>query len=229
MSALSTVKIIQKKLSNGQEVTDEELDGMLAIVTRDEKRKADVLSGLDDKIAGCKKRIEAKKILYEKKVLTTIIDNHNSEMSRIKNLKKKPSTPTPLTKRFAVHPLPLYITAFLDEGIISYRITKDDDDAFRVLPPDGKTWTVRPSVPKNMQNTQHIAALTVAASIRNTLLDQCAQPTNDYKEISVRCRFGQTMCKLGSITWPDVLATDDHQIAHHLEGVMDMLGMIYNQ
>ena len=125
--------------------------------------------------------------------------------------------------------MPLYIAAFAGDRLISYRITKDDsDDVFRILPPDGKTWTVRPS--RHMTNTQTIAALTIAASIRNDLLNHTEDSgADDIIEISIRCRFGQTMCRLGSITWPDLIATDDHSIAHHIEGVMDLLGMIHNQ
>jgi len=137
---------------------------------------------------------------------------------------------TPLAKRFTPHMMPLYIAAFAGDRLISYRITKDDsDDVFRILPPDGKTWTVRPS--RHMTNTQTIAALTIAASIRNDLLihTEDGGGTDDIIEISIRCRFGQTMCRLGSITWPDLIATDDHSIAHHIEGVMDLLGMIHNQ
>lgn len=137
----------------------------------------------------------------------------------------------PLTRRFTQHAMPLYITAFLDDKLISYRVSKDEDDVFRILPPDGKTWSVRRS--GVMTNTQTIAALTIAASIRNELLNYCLVPETGseevYNPISIRCRFGQTMCRLGSITWPDIVATNDHEIAHHIEGVMDMLGMIYNQ
>jgi hypothetical protein len=138
----------------------------------------------------------------------------------------------PLARRFTPQPLNLYITAYLDDKLISYRVSKDDDGVFRVLPPDGKTWSVRPS--GVMTNTQTIAALTIAASIRNNLLNYCATPdscdvTETHYPLSVRCRFGQTMCRLGYLTWPDILATNDHEIAHHLEGVMDLLGMMYNQ